>query len=145
MSEKLYSGAKELGYSDDKATTIAQIGDTVTVTKLTGKIKEGATVGDEKLSTATTDGASSSGSSIAPEWTVLDRTNFDALEALEIADTEKYWYIFFHDGRVKVSNVPFNIMVADGNNMDLGETDGITLTTTKKGITPNIFRQLPAS
>ena len=142
---KVYSGVKEIGYSDDKATTIAQIGDTVTVTKLTGKVTEDSTTGDEKLTTATTDGAIAGGSSIAPEWGILSRSNFATLEGFEDADTEKYWYLFFFDGRVKVSDVQFNIMVSDSNAVNLEGADSIRITAVKRGITPNIFRQLPAS
>jgi hypothetical protein len=67
------------------------------------------------------------------------------LEGFETADTEKYWYLFFFDGRVKVSDVPFNIMVSDSNAVNLEGADSIRITAVKRGITPNIFRQLPAS
>lgn len=143
---KAYAGVKEIGHSDDKAATIAAIGDSVTVTKLVGRIRDDSTNGKDKITTGATDGLVSGGSQVSPEWHVLSRSSFAALEALEAADTEKYWYLFYFDGRVQVSDVPFNIMVADSDafNMEDG-ADAITITTNKKGITPNIFRNLPAS
>lgn len=143
---KAYAGIKEIGYSDDKAANIAAIGSGVTVTKLKGQIRDDSTNGKEKITTGTVDGLASGGSQVSPEWHLLSREDFDALEALEVADTEKYWYLFAHDGRVMVSDVPFNIMVADSDAFNREDgADAITITTNKKGITPNIFRNLPAS
>jgi hypothetical protein len=143
---KAYSGVKRIGYSTTKAANIAQIGDTVTVTWLTGKVKDDSNTNPDVITTGTTDGAIFGGVNIAPEWHVLNRTNYDTLLAKMIADTEDYWYLEYFDGRVQVSDVPFNIFVVDSNQTNIEDgADFIRITADKKHIGGVIFKNLPAS
>ena len=143
---KAYSGLKRIGYSETKAPNIADIGSGTTVTWLTGKVTAESSNNPEKITSETTDGAISGGSTVTPEWSVYSREDFAALEALEDADTERYWYLEFLDGRVQVSRLPFNIMVQDSQ--EFNKTDGagfITITAVKHSISPNVFENLSAS
>lgn len=143
---KVYAGLKRIGYSDDKAPNVADIGSGTTVTWITGKVSADSGNNPEKISSDTTDGAVSGGSTVTPEWTVYNRTNFATLEGFESADTEKYWYLEYLDGRVLVSDIPFNVMVRDAQAFNKADgADAIVITAVKHGITPNIFRTLAAS
>ena len=143
---KQYAGIKRVGHSDDKAATKAAIGDSVTVTWVTGKIGSDTSINPEAITTDTTDGNVSGGGTITPEIHVLNRASFEALETIGDADTEKYWYAEYFDGRVYVTNVPTNIQVVDQMKSNLPDgADAIVIHMLKHDIKTNVFRNLPAS
>ena len=143
---KNYAGWKRVGYSDDKAATKAAIGDSVTVTWVTGKVGSETTANPEAITTDTTDGNVSAGGTITPEIHILDYADFAALETIGDADTEKYWYFETFDGRIYVTNVPTNIQVVDPINSNLPDgVSGFIIHMLKHDIKTNVFRNLPAS
>lgn len=143
---KQYAGIKRVGYSDDKAATKAAIGSGVTVTWVTGRLGSDTTINPEAITSDTTDGNVSGGGTVTPEIHVLNRADFDALEAIGDADTEKYWYAEYFDGRIYVTDIPTNIQVIDQMKSNLPDgADAILIQMLKHHIKTNVFRNLPAS
>ena len=143
---KNYAGLKRVGYSADKAATKAAIGDSVTVTWVTGKVGSETTINPEAITNDTPDGNVSAGGTVTPEIHILDYANFATLEGFGDADTEHYWYAEFIDGRIYVTNVPTNIQVIDPMNVNIPDgVSGFIIQMLKHDIKTNVFRNLPAS
>jgi hypothetical protein len=120
---KLIAGLKSVAIADTKAANKAGVSGTTNYLKLTGKISPESAVNPANTTTETTDGRLSGGSSATPDIMMMDNTNYAALLAFANADTEKYVYLEYFDGRVYVSAVPTNFQVLDM--METNMRDGV--------------------
>ena len=131
---KNYSGALRIGYSDTISSTI---------TWLSGKIGAESAINPDNTPTDDTTGTVYGGSSANPEVVLLDSSDYDALDTLMQADTEKFWHVEYIDGRVMRTHIAVNPMVNDPLNMNARDgVSPITLSWTKFAIRP-IFEETP--
>ena len=129
---KSIAGLRRVGYSDTSEGSI---------TWLNGKVDPESNINPEVTQTETTDGAISGGSSVTPEIRILSREDFDTLEQFSDDDEEKFWHLYYFDGREYVSKIPFNIMVSDPLNTNM--RDGVTpivIQAVKFHIVSNLFQ-----
>lgn len=112
---KAYSGLLRVGHSETKEGT---------VTWLNGKIGAESAINPEVTETETTVGVIHGGDSASPEIQLLSREDYDTLETLMLADTERYWHLEYIDGREYVTAVATNIMITD--QMNPNARDGVT-------------------
>ena len=137
------AGLKRIGYSTTKASFLEQIGDTVSVNWLDGKVSAASGNNGTKIYAESADGTVSGGGFINPEWHVYSRGSFDALEALESDNAERYWYLEYLDGRTLVSDQPFNIFVQDASEHGrLQGADFIRVAGLKYGDKGNMFGEV---
>jgi hypothetical protein len=140
---KLIAGLKSVAHADTKAANKAGVSGTTNYTLLTGKISPESAINPANTTSDTTDGRISAGSSATPSILMMDNANYAALLALANADTEKYWYLEYFDGRVYVSAIPTNIQVLD--QMTANMRDGVSayeISFEKYHITAPFFQAL---
>ncbi|MEX1120858.1 MAG: hypothetical protein WED82_01905 [Balneolales bacterium] len=68
-------------------------------TDITGKIDSSSTFEVDNTKNETTDGSAYGGSLARCEINFLDHADYDDIETMMLADTEKFWFFHYKDGR----------------------------------------------
>lgn len=69
-------------------------------TDVPGKVSVDSTIEADNIKTETPFGSAYGGSLVRSEIMFLDDSGFDTIEGFMTADTEKFWFFHFKDGRV---------------------------------------------